>query len=360
MATVVEYECPCCGGALSFDSGVQKLKCPYCDTEFDVQAVQGAADDRREDAADEWNWDTAEKADWQTESDGVCTYVCRSCGGAIVGDSTTAATLCPFCGGSVVIADKLSGQWRPDCVIPFKLDKEAAKQALQAHLKRKRLLPRAFVTEQHIDEVRGVYVPFWLFDAEAHARIRYRATKVRTWRAGDYRYTETSYFSVVRAGNLAFADVPADGSRRMADELTESIEPFDCRAAQPFQAGYLAGYVANAYDVSAAEVLPRVNERVKTSTEQAFAGTVMGYSTVTPEHSSVQIQRNRVRYALLPVWILNTRWKDQPYTFAMNGQTGKLVGNLPLDRAAYWKWWGLVAGLTAAVLFGLLMCLSRL
>ena len=357
MAALLEYKCPCCGGAIAFDSSVQKMKCPYCDTEFEMDALraQDEALRQEQEQTEDMSWDTGAGSDWQPgEADGMRVYTCKSCGGEIVGDENTGATACPYCGNPVVMTSAFTGALRPDLVIPFQLDKEAAKKAFAQHLQGKRLLPKAFKDENHIDEVKGVYVPFWLFNAEADADLRYRATRVHSWSDSNYDYTETQYFSVLRSGSLAFDNVPVDGSSKMADDLMESIEPFDLRGAVDFQTAYLAGYLADKYDVTAEESVNRANQRIRESTEDAFRSTVQGYATVMPEHSSLRLKNGRAKYALYPVWLLNTTWQNKKYTFAMNGQTGKFVGNLPMDKGAFWKWfWGVTAAVTAAV-YGLM------
>lgn len=338
MPTLQEYKCPCCGGAIEFDSSLQKMKCPYCDTEFDMETL-ASYDAGLKDEQDSMEWETSAGGEWQEgEANGLRSYICRSCGGEIVGDANTAATSCPFCGNPVVMMGQFSGALRPDFVIPFKLDKNAAKAGLQKHLTGKRLLPKIFKDQNHIDEIKGVYVPFWLFDTDADARVRYRTTKLRCWSDSEYNYTETSHFLVHRGGSVGFEHVPVDGSSRMADDLMESIEPYDFSDAVGFQTAYLAGYFADKYDVGADESIERANERVKKSAEEAFASTVEGYDTVTAESSSVRLHGGKAKYALYPVWILNTTWKGQKYTFAMNGQTGKFVGDLPVDKAAARRW----------------------
>lgn len=338
MPTLQEYKCPCCGGAIEFDSSLQKMKCPYCDTEFDMETL-ASYDAGLKDEQDSMEWETSAGGEWQEgEANGLRSYICRSCGGEIVGDANTAATSCPFCGNPVVMMGQFSGALRPDFVIPFKLDKNAAKAGLQKHLTGKRLLPKIFKDQNHIDEIKGVYVPFWLFDTDADARVRYRTTKLRCWSDSEYNYTETSHFLVHRGGSVGFEHIPVDGSSRMADDLMESIEPYDFSDAVDFQTAYLAGYLADKYDVDAEQSIERANERVKKSAEEAFASTVEGYDTVTAESSSVQLHGGKAKYALYPVWILNTTWKGQKYTFAMNGQTGKFVGDLPVDKAAARRW----------------------
>ena len=259
---------------------------------------------------------------------------------------------CPYCGNPVIMTAKFKGALRPDLVIPFKLDKKAAKEAYYKHIKGRRLLPKTFRKENHIDEIKGVYVPFWLFDGDVDADVRYKATKVRMWSDHDYDYTETSYYSVERSGEMTFVSVPVDGSEKMADDLMESIEPYNCAEAVDFQTAYLAGYLADKYDVTAEESIERANARVKRSTEEAFAETVQGYNSVTAENSSVQFHNGKAKYALYPVWLLNTTWNGNKYTFAMNGQTGKFVGDLPVDKAAATRWTAILAVAFTAVTYG--------
>lgn len=351
MAVLQEYKCPCCGGAIAFDSTSQKLKCPYCDTEFDTEALAGYDAGLSEDSADDMQWDTTAGSEWQDgEKNGLRSYVCKSCGGEIVGDANTAATSCPFCGNPVVMMGQFSGVLKPDIVIPFKLDKKAAKAGLMNHLSGKRLLPKVFRDQNHIDEIKGVYVPFWLFDTDADAHVRYRATKTQQWSDDSYTYTDTSYYMLRRGGSIGFEHVPVDGSSKMANDLMESIEPYDFADAVDFRTAYLAGYFADKYDVGAEESVERANERVKKSTEEAFAATVQGYDSVKVESSTVRLSGGKVKYALYPVWLLNTTWNGQKYTFAMNGQTGKFVGDLPLDKGAAFRWTlGLSVGITAGL-----------
>lgn len=339
MGNVQEYKCPCCGGAIHFDSTIQKMKCPFCDTEFEMEALQGYDEALNQEQADNMVWDTNAGEEWgEGETDGLRTYQCQSCGGEIVGDESMAASACPYCGNPIVVTGQFQGALKPDYVIPFKLDKKAAKAGLMRHLRGKRLLPKVFKDQNHIDEIKGVYVPFWLFDTDADADIRYRATKVRSWSDKNYNYTETKFFMVGRSGSIGFTRVPVDGSTKMEDDLMESIEPFEFKDAVPFQTAYLAGYMADKYDVSAEESIARANERVKRSTEDSFKSTVTGYTSVTTEQSSVRLHGGSAKYALYPVWILNTTWNGKQYRFAMNGQSGKFVGDLPVDQKAAKTW----------------------
>lgn len=358
MSSVIEYKCPCCGGRIEFDSNSQKMLCPFCGTSFDLETLKSYDEALNSDAQDNMEWESKPESQWQSgETDGMAVYICDSCGGEIIADKTLGSTSCPYCNNTVVMSGQFAGDLRPDYIIPFKLDKEAAKKALQNHMKGKPFLPKLFKSQNRINEIKGVYVPFWLFDADVNANIRYRATRVRTWSDSNYRYTETSYYLILRGGNISFQRVPVDGSTKMPDEIMESIEPFKFDDAVDFQTAYLSGYLADRYDVDSDQSIERANQRVKNSTESEFAKTVTGYSTVVPENTVINLSNGKAKYALYPVWMLNTSWNDKTFTFAMNGQTGKMVGDLPVDWASFWKWFGIITGIAGAVTFLILYLL---
>ena len=352
MADLLDYKCPCCGGVVEFDSTIQRMKCPYCDTEFDVEALQDK-DEVLNSTQPDPQWDQSD-GEWESgEAEQMKVYTCKSCGGEIIADATTGATLCPYCGNPVVLTGRFSGDLKPDFVIPFKLDKEAAKAALRVHMSKKKLLPKLFSSENRIDEIKGVYVPFWLFDAEANADLQYKATRVRSWSDSDYNYTETSYYRARRAGSIAFDHVPADGSSKMPDDLMDSLEPFDFGEAVDFQTAYLSGFLADRYDVTAEDCTERVNSRIRNSTAAAFRNTVTGYSSVSDDGGEIILNNAKANYALFPVWMLSTTYKGEQYTFAMNGQSGKFVGNLPMDKGKYWLWHLIYTLIFGAVSYGI-------
>ena len=334
METLLEYKCPACGGAILFDSSTQKMKCPCCNTRLELEALQEWDAALREEKPSDFTWKNQPRGHWSAEeTQNLQSFICRSCGGEILGDLNTVATHCPYCDNPVVVADRVSGMLRPDLVVPFQLNKTQAKAALAAHLTRKPLLPKMFKDENRIESIQGIYVPFWLFDADVEANIRYRATRVRRWSDSNYNYIRTSYYSLLRSGTIGFDNVPVDASSKLSNALMESIEPYDLSQAVDFQTAYLAGYLADKFDTEVETCQNRANDRIRASTEAAFAETTGGYTTVVPENSNIRLCGDRVRYALLPVWILTTRYADKCYTFAMNGQTGKMVGDLPID----WK-----------------------
>ena len=364
MSNLQEYICPSCGGKVEFNTQLQKLKCPYCDTEYETEAFRELDEALNEEQVkeDSFNWESGADSVWQeAENGGIKSYICNTCSGEIITDETTAATSCPFCGNPVVMTENLKGLLKPDFVIPFKLDKKQAMENYKKYITGKKLLPSVFKDKNHIDEIKGVYVPFWLFDAAVEGSAQYKATRVRHWSDANYNYTETRHFSVFRSGNMAFAKIPVDGSQKMADELMESIEPFDFSEAVDFQTAYLSGFFADKYDVNVEDSITRANERIKQSTTEALASTVSGYTTVIPSSGNVNMTSGSSKYALYPVWLLNTTFNGEKFTFAMNGQTGKFVGNLPVDKGKYRKYFalstvaGTAIGFVLTILYNLFM-----
>lgn len=348
MSDILEYKCPCCGGAVEFNSSIQKMKCPYCDTEFEMQALKDLDDALNEETQDSMEWNMDEKESFSEDDNTIAVYVCKSCGGEIVAESTVVSTSCPYCNNPVVLSKGISGELKPDYVIPFKLNKEDAKKGFLNHLKGKILLPKIFKDENHIDEIKALYVPFWLFDTDVKANAIYKATRVRCWTSGKYRYTETSHYAITRDGEMRFELVPVDGSKKMPDDLMESIEPYNFSEAVDFQTAYLSGYLADRYDLNSEQCITRANERIKNSSEKILRDTVIGYTTVITQKNNASFSSQQNKYALFPVWILNTTYKGKKFIFAMNGQTGKFVGNLPVNWGAFWLWFiGLFAGFGA-------------
>ena len=365
---VTNYQCPACTGPLHYSAKSGKLACDYCGSSFDVaeiealyarkeaeaaaakqaadakaEAAQAAKAEAAEAAAASGGWDTSDLSrDWGAEADGLRVYSCPSCGAELICEESTAATSCPYCGNPTVVPGQFSGALRPDFIVPFKLSKEDAVKALKSHYKGKFFLPKSFTGENHVQEIRGIYVPFWMFDGEAEGDAHYEAARSRTYRSGDYEITETKHYDVYRAGTVTFEKVPVDASSKMPDGHMDSIEPYDYKELKPFSTAYLPGFLADKFDVTVEQSRQRADQRCEGTLASALRGTVKRYDLCVLRESSVHLRRGKVHYALMPVWMLNTKWHGKDFLLAMNGQTGKLVGDLPVS---WGKFWGLFAAI---------------
>ena len=190
----------------------------------------------------------------------------------------------------------------------------------------------------------GVYVPFWMFDCDCSAAITYGAQRVTSWSDSNYNYTKTDYYRLFRSGSVGFANIPVDGSKKADDAYMEAVEPFCYDDAVEFNGAYLSGYMADKYDDTAEESIERANERVKNSTVSVFKETTSGYAAVIPESTKISFSGGKIRYSLLPVWMLNIKYMNNPYRFAINGQTGKVVGEYPIDNRKKWRYFAKIAG----------------
>lgn len=335
---LTNYQCPNCNGPLRFDPVSSKLKCDSCGSTFTVDEIDKVFFEKNQEAisvdAEKKQQENAELLQWnEEEAKNMRAYNCPSCGAQLISDANTAATRCPYCGNPTVVPAQFEGSLKPDYVIPFKLIKEDAVKELKNFYKGKPFLPKAFTESNHIEEIKGVYVPFWLYDGTVDAHLRGSATTSSSYETDDEIVTTTRHFRIERDGTVEFQKVPADGSSKMPDDFMDSIEPFDYKDLVPFQMSYLPGYLADKYDVSIEEDAERVNQRIKNTTISLLEETVTGYQTYVSDKTNTTITPDTVHYAFLPVWLLSTQYQGKNYLFAMNGQTGKMIGDdLPIDK----------------------------
>ena len=341
--TSVSYKCPKCGAPLTFLPGHNHVTCEFCDSKISIaemDALYAAKEAQAASAAEaqetRWNientggtWDAAETANMMIQT-------CSSCGAELVSDGNTMATECAYCGSPNMMPRQFDGMLRPDFVIPFKKTKQDAIAALKEFYGdglRKYILPSAFTSENRIKEIQSMYVPFWLFDSKVRASATFRAENDRVTETADEIITETSHYHCERSGEMTFRGIPVDASKRMDDSYMESIEPFDYSELEPFSAAYFTGHVADKYDVDAEASAPRADKRVETSAIGVLESTVTGYDRCSLDGEAQIIKEGgNVSYAMAPVWILTTKFDGKPYTFMMNGQTGKVVGSVPIDK----------------------------
>ena len=334
----VTYQCPNCNAALEFDNASGKFKCPYCDsmfTEGDIKKYFGAneatpldqqnLEAERRLAADETNQQAEEF------SGASALYTCPNCGAGVICDSLTASTRCHFCHTPVILTGRLSGEYKPEMIIPFRTTREQAEAAFREYIKGKFLLPNGFSSQAQIQNITPLYVPYWLKSGSVDALLEAEGKKVRSWRSGDMRYTNTKIYNVVRRADLVFERVPCDGSKRIDDSLMESIEPFNYDGLKRFSMSYLSGCGAEKYDVTAQEAAPSIDRRVSDAAVSVLRSDMVGYSSITEKNRRIAYTNQTTVYAMLPVWFLNYTYKGKDYPFVMNGQTGTRFGVLPVS-----------------------------
>lgn len=341
---VMEYNCPCCGAGLKYSADDKQLLCEYCNNTFEIDAIEAYNEVQ---APDSFQWEqSAPDTLNEEESASLQTFTCQSCGGQLITDENTVASCCPYCDSPAIISSRLSGNIRPDGVLPFIKSKEDAQAAFLQLCKKKPLLPKTFTERNRVEKISGIYVPFWLYDCDGTYHGQYKATRVHHWSDSRYNYTRTDHYYLKRQAAAAFAGIPMDGSSKTNDTVMESIEPFDFSKVVDFDPAYLSGYLADKYDIESTEGRARIEQRVGDTLYDMVHETMVGFTTVVSTGKQLEISHGKSKYVLLPVWMLYTKYNDKTYLFAMNGQTGKMTGTFPICKIQSFKWF---AGICAAV-----------
>jgi len=335
-----DYKCPACSAPLRYNPETNSWKCEYC---LNNHTLEDLNNNEREFK----DLDTKETID-------VDEYTCESCGAKIVTDENTTATFCVYCGNTSIIKNRLTGMLKPKSVIPFKTNKSFAESAFLKFKKGKPFAPKEFGKKEQIEKITGVYIPFWLYDCTAEGSIEGKGLKVKTWRSGDYRYTKTDTYRVVRSGNASFIKIPVDGATKFDDDVMDSIEPFEYADIKEFTPAYLSGFLAEKYDVDSKTAYKRAEERVDNAIKDYLKNAIHGYTSFNLTFEDVKKDLKKVEYVLFPVWMLNIKYKDKYHMFAMNGQTGKMVGNVPVSWGKFFLWLaGLTIGIFLLIVFGI-------
>ena len=312
----LDHKCPACAAPLLFNPKLGKWKCQYCDNIFSLEDLEVHKHEIPQNA-DNVQYDS---------------YSCKNCGAEIVADENTAATFCLYCGNTAILKNKLSGEFKPSKLIPFKVVKEDAIAAFKALKKGRPLLPRDFISEKNIEKITGLYVPFWLFDLSYDGTVEASAKKIKHWSIGNTHYTKTDTYRLERELSMNYQLVPVDGSKKFSDDIMNTIEPFDYSELMDYNHAYLSGFLAEKYDLNSEDAANTAKERALNSTLDEARRSMQNYNSVNISNYQMNATEKNIEYALLPVWMVNVKYKDKYYLFAMNGQTGEFIGDMPLNK----------------------------
>jgi len=321
MNNTLDHKCPKCDAVLKFNIEGQNFKCEYCRSEFNLE-------DLNVDKLSEENSDVQ-----------IDVYTCSNCGAEIIADINTSATSCIYCKNTAILKNKLEGIFNPDYLIPFKTTKQDAVSAFKKLSKGKWLMPKQFNLKRNIKDISGIYVPFWVYSYDSTGVIETESEKLSTWTSDGYRYTKTDKYKCIRGGNISFENIPVDGSKKFQNDIMNSIEPYDYKDLKKFNYSYLSGFLSEKYDITKEESKIEAINRTKNSFIDQMKKDIKFYDNVRVVDNSINLYNEKSFYVLLPVWLLNIKYKNKIYTFAMNGQTGKIVGDIPIDiKKAVFIW----------------------
>ena len=322
MGKILDEKCLNCGASIKYNSKLNKFICEYCKGEFTIEDMNKHKKKLQKENKLDKEFDQLEDVEG---------YHCTNCGAEIISLENISSTTCIYCKSSAIIKNRLTGVYKPDSIIPFKYEKKDAITAFLYICKGRLLIPRGFRDEKNIESMEGLYVPFWLYDCQNDCLLKANGTKVSTWMDSRYIYTKTDYYNVVRGGDLNFVSVPNDAATRFDDTIMNAIEPFEYKDLKEFNPSYLAGFLSEKYDVSRDEAYKNAKKRIENDSKSFLRQEMNGYSTIIEKENTNQITIKEIKYVFLPVWVLNIKYKDKIYHFAMNGQTKKLVGEIPVD-----------------------------
>ena len=340
---VISYKCPNCDGELVFHPAAQKYKCEYCASAFSQQELA-----QMKPAAEEE--ERVPESQEMRGEEGVM-YHCPSCGAEIVTDQTTAATFCYYCHNPVVLSGRVSGEFLPHKIIPFSIDKEQATEKFLQYAHSKKFVPRAFFNKQQIEKISGVYFPYWMADMDMKGLLQAEGKNIRVWRSGETEYTETKVYHVQRGGNIHLEDITKNALKKNSLKLAEGVLPYDVSKVQEFHMGYLSGFLAEKRDLERTDLQTEVTEDAKDFSVRLLRDTVDGYSHLNVRSCQLRTERENWDYMMLPVWTVTYKGRNgKMYYYSMNGQNGKVYGELPVDAGRVGLV-GALVGLAVLILF---------
>ena len=321
MATVI-YKCENCGGPVKYSATLGKFNCEYCNTVYSEEEVKRLSL-------------LSQREDVIADGDGeYLEYHCPSCGANIVTDETTVATTCYYCNNPIVMSGKLESSQMPTRVIPFKVDKARALESFDNWMKKKKFVPKSFYNDKkEIEEINGVYFPYWLYNTNVFVDLDREGSRTYTRTEGDYRVTYEKHFRIIRKGDVEVKNLPKLALAKSNKVLVESVYPFDFNNAINFDSSYLSGFVAEKKDIEKEALMSSIEEDVYKYSKKVVRDSMTNES-VNIINSDFSIKPGKFDYAMLPVWAIsyNDKESNQNFFFSVNGQTGKVVGKLPIDK----------------------------
>ena len=349
-------KCPNCGSNLTLNADTGLLDCPNCGSSFDPQKLAVTVEELEAKQAEPTDPSQAPaQPDVQAQAQGEAQpqeapeqteFVCNACGAKLVTDSHTAATFCAFCGSPALVGKRLTEQFQPQYMIPFKYSRKSAEEAFIQWAGKGKWTPFGFVSKKNVQKMTGLYVPFWLFNI--NATIDAKGTGTKSHYRGDDEIVES--FNFERKAQLYWNNVPLDGETRIDDALMEAIEPFDFEALMPYDYRYLPGFYADRYDQTPQDLSGRATKRGIDGINQALNSSLKGtYDRFTIKENLSRIDSMEANYALLPVWFLSYKYRNKYYYFAMNGQTGEVAGQVPVSSVKKMMFFFIVLGILAVI-----------
>lgn len=316
------YQCPNCGSGLKYDIEQGKLVCNHCQSYFNPYEIEKESDG------------------YEDEYFEATHFVCPQCGGEILSTDNAAAGFCSYCGASTVLTSRISKELKPNRIIPFKITKDQCHTIFKKRIKKARFAPKAFKDADSIQGFRGIYMPYWLYKTKHSDKVNLKGEK--EYRKGDYKYTD--HFDVSASVEAEYNGFYYDASSTFYDDISESLNPFDFNDSMEFTPSFYSGFYADIPDVpSEVHEYSAIDESVKASFSSLRAvpelkdisfGSVIGDSN-SEFGKQLNTQCDKPQGVMLPVWFMSYRAGDRVAYATINGQNGKIVTDIPVDKKKY-------------------------
>ncbi len=329
-----DRKCPNCGAAMQFDPLRNGLSCAYCGyfEEIPIETNEKGAGKSAEEL-DLFSESNTEGYDWGTKSKVI---ICKSCGAESIYDELQIADVCPYCGSNQVMeASEDLKTLAPGGVVPFRIDEKKAGGLFTQWIKKRFFCPRKAKQSAKPEAFKGVYLPYWTYDARTTTKYtaRYGIDSEREGEDGKKeRHTEWYFTGGVQKKD--FDDVLVLGSKRYETDLMRRIEPFDTANNLQYQPKFLQGFTAERYSVGLKDGWETAKEKMKDEIESDIRREIerrFNADHVENIVSSTQYADTTYKYLLLPVWMSAFQYKDKIYRFLVNGQSGKVGGKTPVS-----------------------------
>lgn len=325
-----DKKCPQCGGVMDFDPVSGNLKCPYCDYEQEIKR------DKEEPAkAEEMDFYAAEHTankDWGVETK---TVICNACGAESIYDSLQTSAVCPFCGSNQVMDAQEEDTIAPGGVVPFAIDDKKASQNFKNWIKGKWFCPKLAKESAKPDRFKGIYLPYWTFDANTYSHYtgEYGIDRTTKDKEGN-THVRTDWYHTTGYYDEFFNDELVLASKNHNAGILRGLEPFDTENNKTYKPEYIAGFVAERYSIGLKDAWGMAMNSIKSKLRDRISGKIRREHNA--DHTrSVTIQTDfkdiTYKYLLLPIWVSNYKYKDKVYQFMVNGQTGKVSGKTPIS-----------------------------
>lgn len=324
-----DRKCPACGGIMDYDPKTGGISCSYCGCQEEIRP-----DSCRSGPAPEMDFESAAMADGCEWGAAKKVVICKACGAQSVYDELEIANECPYCGSNQVMEEKGERTLAPGGVIPFALTAKEAAAKFTSWIKKKLFCPRAAKMSARPGAFKGIYLPYWTFDADTVSDYAAEYGIDRRVKTRDGERVETRWYSVRGRYREQIDDELVLASSRYDETLMRKVEPFHTPDNKAYQPEYVAGFIAERYSVGLKEGWERAKQLILRRLEANIEDQVRMENRADHarvKHVEVAYSAVTCKYLLLPVWLSTYRYQDRVYHFMVNGQTGKAGGQIPVS-----------------------------